>query len=57
MLHLPGGGLGISTWLYIYPAERLAIALLSNVPTGPVGGRTHEMIAGAFLDALESPVR
>lgn len=53
LLHLPGGGPGISSWLYIYPAERLVIALLSNVPTGPVGGRTHDEIAGAFLAALD----
>jgi len=51
-LHLPGGGIGISTWLYLYPAEKLALVVLSNVPTGSVGGRTHDIIATAFLDAL-----
>ncbi len=52
ILHQPGGGIGISTWLFIYPAEDLVIALLSNVPTGPMGGRTHREIAKAFLEAM-----
>lgn len=52
LLHLPGGGIGISGWIYIYPKEKLVLALLSNVPTGPVGGATHEIIATAFLDAI-----
>jgi CubicO group peptidase (beta-lactamase class C family) len=52
MYHLPGGGIGISTWIHLYPAERLAMAVLSNVATGSVGGRTHEVIATAFLEAV-----
>lgn len=51
MLHLPGGGLGISAWLFIHPADDLVIALLSNVATGPVGGRTHAEIYRAFTVA------
>jgi hypothetical protein len=35
---------GISTWLFVPPSEKLSIALLSYVPTAPVG---------AFLQALE----
>lgn len=52
MLHLPGGGIGISSWLYLYPAEKLSIALLSNVSTGAMGGTTHDLIATAFLETL-----
>jgi CubicO group peptidase (beta-lactamase class C family) len=48
VLHLPGGGLGISAWLFIHPDHDMAIAILSNVPTGPVGGATHARIARAF---------
>jgi hypothetical protein len=48
MLHLPGGGPGISAWLFLHPRDDLVIALLSNVPTGPVGGRTHAEIYRAF---------
>ena len=49
LLHLPGGGIGISAWLFIHPHDDLVIALLSNVSTAPVGGRTHAEIARAFL--------
>jgi CubicO group peptidase (beta-lactamase class C family) len=49
LLHLPGGGIGISSWLFIHADADLAIALLSNVNTAPVGGRTHRRIAEAFL--------
>jgi serine beta-lactamase-like protein LACTB, mitochondrial len=51
-IHLPGGGIGISAWLFIHPDDRLVIALLANVPTAPVGGRTHRTIADAFLSAI-----
>jgi CubicO group peptidase (beta-lactamase class C family) len=49
LLHLPGGGIGISSWLFIHPDADLTIALLSNVNTAPVGGATHRKIAAAFL--------
>ena len=52
MLHIPGGGIGISAWLHIYPDAKMAIAVLTNVPTGAAGGRTHAIIAGQFLGAL-----
>ncbi|HSK10505.1 MAG TPA: serine hydrolase domain-containing protein [Vicinamibacterales bacterium] len=48
MLHQPGGGLGISAWLFLHPADGLVVALLSNVTTCPLGGRTHAEIARAF---------
>ena len=51
LLHLPGGGVGISSWLFIHPDEALVVALLANVNTAPVGGRTHRLIADAFLRA------
>jgi CubicO group peptidase (beta-lactamase class C family) len=49
VLHLPGGGIGISSWLFIHPDADLVVAILSNVNTAPVGGSTHERIAAAFL--------
>lgn len=49
LLHQPGGGIGISGWLFIHPDADLVIALLANVNTAPVGGRTHRQIADAFL--------
>lgn len=51
VLHLPGGGIGIAAWIYLYPRERLAMTVLSNVSTGSVGGKTHDVIASAFLQA------
>jgi CubicO group peptidase (beta-lactamase class C family) len=51
VLHLPGGGLGISGWLFIHPDANVVIALLSNVNTAPVGGRAYRRIADAFLAA------
>ena len=51
-VHIPGGGRGISSWLFIHPDDKLVIAILANLPTAPVGGRTHRVIAEAFLSAL-----
>jgi CubicO group peptidase (beta-lactamase class C family) len=48
MLHIPGGGIGISSWLFIYPDREMVIALLANVNTAPVGGQAHRRIAAAF---------
>ena len=56
-VHLPGGGPGISAWLFIYPDANVAIALLSNVNTAPVGGRASRRIAEAFIAAARSPIR
>lgn len=54
VLHQPGGGIGISSWLYLYPREQLAIGLLSNLTGAPVGGATHRQVADPFLKALET---
>jgi len=51
VVHLPGGGLGISGWLFIHPDANVVIALLSNVNTAPVGGRAYRRIADAFIAA------
>lgn len=48
VLHLPGGGIGISSWLFIHPEEQLVIALLANVNTAPVGGHAYRWILEAF---------
>lgn len=55
LLHLPGGGIGISSWLFIHQDADLVIALLANVNTAPVGGATHRRIADAFLAARRQP--
>jgi CubicO group peptidase (beta-lactamase class C family) len=52
LLHQPGGGIGISAWLFVYPDDDLVVALLSNVPTGPVGGATRRAITDAFFAAM-----
>lgn len=51
LLYQPGGGIGISAWLFIHRDADLVIALLANVNTAPVGGTTHRRIADAFLAA------
>ena len=51
VLHIPGGGLGISGWLFVHPDAGVVIALLSNVNTSPVGGRAYRRIADAFISA------
>jgi CubicO group peptidase (beta-lactamase class C family) len=50
-VHLPGGGIGISSWLFIHPERRMSIAIMGNLPSAPVGGRTHRLIADAFIGA------
>lgn len=52
----PGGGPGMSAWLFLHAEDDLVIALLSNVPTGPMGGRTHREIAAAFRAAIREGV-
>jgi CubicO group peptidase (beta-lactamase class C family) len=51
LLHQPGGGIGISAWLFVYPEQDLVVALLSNVNTAPVGGRARREITQACLTA------
>ena len=51
VLHIPGGGIGISSWLFIYPEQEMVIALLANVNTAPVGGQAQRRIAAAFAAA------
>jgi len=55
LLHQPGGGIGISAWLFVYPDDDVVVALLSNVPTGPVGGATRKAITDAFFAAMSEP--
>ena len=55
-IHIPGGGIGISSWLFIHPDDKLAIAILANPPTAPVGGRTHRVIADTLLAAGSGPL-
>jgi CubicO group peptidase (beta-lactamase class C family) len=53
VLYKTGGGIGISALLSLYPEQDLVIALLCNVTRGPVGGRPHQEIGGAFLESLK----
>jgi CubicO group peptidase (beta-lactamase class C family) len=52
ILHQPGGGIGISCWLFLYPEEKLVIAVMSNLSTAPVGGPVYTEIEAAFLEAI-----
>ncbi|HYG80817.1 MAG TPA: serine hydrolase domain-containing protein, partial [Pyrinomonadaceae bacterium] len=49
IIHQPGGGPGISSWLTLYPEEKLVVAILSNQTGAPVGGRTMNAIADSFI--------
>lgn len=54
VLHLPGGGIGISSWIFIHPQDNVVVALLANVNTAPVGGRAYREILAAFRKAIRS---
>jgi serine beta-lactamase-like protein LACTB, mitochondrial len=51
VVHQPGGGPGISTWLVLYPKEKVAIAILSNYSSAPVGGNVMRTIIENFIPA------
>ncbi len=53
LLHQPGGGIGISAWLFVFPDDDLVVALLANVATAPVGGATRQAITDAFFAAMD----
>lgn len=53
VLHQPGGGIGISCWLFVYPKQRLSIALMCNVTGGPVAGKLQEATTNAFLQSIQ----
>ena len=57
VLHLPGGGLGISGWLFLHPEADTVIVLLSNLSTAPVGGEAYRRIAEAFTGDVGSIAR
>ncbi len=48
MIHLPGGGIGISSWLFILSDRDLVVAIVGNVSTAPVGGDAADEIIEAF---------
>ena len=48
IFYQPGGGPGISSWVVIYPEERLVVAVLTN-KTGAPAGDAASRIAEAFL--------
>lgn len=50
ILRQPGGGEGVAGILVLHPEDDLVVAILSNQTGAPVGGRTAEAIAEAFLE-------
>jgi serine beta-lactamase-like protein LACTB len=50
LIHQPGGGPGISGWIFLYPDEGVAVAVLSNLTGAPVDAAA-QAIADAFIDA------
>lgn len=51
IVHQPGGGAGISCWMFLYPDESMVITVLSNQTGAPVGGRVVDAIADSFVAA------
>ncbi|MGH7595235.1 MAG: serine hydrolase domain-containing protein [bacterium] len=49
--HHGGGGLGISSYLRLYPQKDFVLAILSNLTNAPVNGEVATTIAEAFLAA------
>lgn len=49
MYHHGGGGLGISSYVRLYPQEDFVLAILSNLTNAPVSGEVATKIAEAFL--------
>ena len=52
--HQPGGGPGISAWLFAYPEAKLTVAVLANKTYAPVGGAEVDRIMDRFLSACET---
>lgn len=50
IIQQPGGGEGVAGILVLHPEDDLVVAILSNQTGAPVGGRTAEAIAEAFLE-------
>jgi serine beta-lactamase-like protein LACTB len=48
IFYQPGGGPGISSWVVLYPEERLVVAVLTN-KTGAPAGDAAARVAEAFL--------
>lgn len=47
-IELPGGGLGISSYVRIVVGDRFALAILSNLTGARVGGALADEIESAF---------
>lgn len=48
LIHQPGGGPGISSWLVIDRDEKFVVAILANRTGSPVGGRVMNDVFAAF---------
>jgi len=51
VMHQPGGGPGISSWLVVYPDAGMVVAILSNRTSAPVGGASLQTTLESFLSA------
>ncbi len=49
IVHQPGGGPGISSWIVILREARMAVVVLSNLTGAPVGGSRLDAMIDAFL--------
>lgn len=54
VMHQPGGGPGISSWLVVYPDEGLVVAILSNRTSAPVGGPALQTTMKSFLERTKT---
>jgi len=54
VIHQPGGGIGISCWLYVFPVERVCVAVLCNQTSGPAGGAEVFELIDLVLESARS---
>ena len=51
LIHQPGGGPGISCWLFVMPDRDMATVVLSNMTGAPVGAAEFDTAVRAFANA------
>lgn len=54
LYHQPGGGPGISCWVFVFPDQRFTVSILSNLTAAPVGGKLADVVTESFLEIIES---
>lgn len=53
LYHQPGGGPGISSWVFVYPKEKMTFVFLSNLTSAPIGGNLAEVTTAEFLNTIK----